>query len=744
MRGAVARIEARPDGDFVVSTEAGIATTISARGVVRGERVTSVALAEPPGPGVIDLRKDGPGAQRSAVPWQATVARRAHREGALGTPFHDVLSVVAVATDDVWALVRGEVSPGKEPPAPRLFHRDASGFHDLGAPSVTFAKEVYAAGEPAAAGVFTASSLARGPGDTLLVIGKRGPYPNRPCVLERSSAGLRERRDLFPLLATFPSAGWAAEPTYARSAAGHEVLCDGEATSCIELGPDLPPRRLPKGEGKSMPRGVGEARRSVSETPLLFAGETLWKARGWALGEAEVWSLGETAIERWNGSGFDRRETPLTALHDVWGSARDDLWVTGREGVAHFDGERWWRILEIDDDPGGPAEGPLSVTGSKRGDAWIFGRSGLFHVTIDPAAQPDLEGATPPPPPAATPSSALVIRGEEPGYHLERVTLDVDGGPPLRAALDIAEGPGGLLWIHDGARLVEHDGTRGRVLQQAPRPAPFVCWSAPENDCEVCVACARRKPEPVGCLRCAAPLAPGEGALLADEGLRWIKGGRPAAVPGALSALTAAAASPSGAIWAVSARRDDAQPHAVVLDARGLRLVAGLPPAGYADVAARADDDVWIAGGLSSEADATHTWPAGEGTLVHFDGRAFRRERGPEGALLAVAAVGPAEAWAVGVGGGVLHARGALAEPFHLETDRGEKLGVTLRAVAARGASELWIGGDASTLLRWDGQALRRVDTREAGSRAAFTTVLPPGSRPGLVAGPSGIWKVVR
>jgi hypothetical protein len=468
----------------------------------------------------------------------------------------------------------------------------------------------------------------------------------------------------------------------------------------------------------------------------------------------DVWALvgGERApghdrppgrLFHWNGTRFERRDSPLPAPDAAWGSGRDDVWFAGASGVARFDGARWWRIVEIEGDPEG-SRGALSVTGSGRGDVWVFGKAGLWHVTPEPHAEPDLEGTAPPPPPAAAPSLALpVAAAADPSYRLERVVLEVDGGRPLHAALAVAEGPGGVVWLHDGARLVEHDGARTRVLYEAPRPEPWTCWSAPEPDYETAVACVDRKAEPLGCQRCAAPTAAGEGAVLAEDGLHAITSGRASGDRTALPALNAVAASPSGALWAVSARADDGLPHAAILGPRGPRLVAGLPPAAYADVAARADDDVWMAGGLTSGEDGERAWPEGEGTLVHFDGRAFLRHRGPDGALLSVAATGPGEAWAVGLDGGVLHAKAGAATAFHLEREGGGRLRGILRAVAARGPDEVWMVGDGSTVLRWDGTALRRVDASAAGSGAALSSVLAPGAKPGWVVGPSGIWRIV-
>jgi hypothetical protein len=129
---------------------------------------------------------------------------------------------------------------------------------------------------------------------------------------------------------------------------------------------------------------------------------------------------------------------------------------------------------------------------------------------------------------------------------------------------------------------------------------------------------------------------------------------------------------------------------------------------------------------------------------VRFDGRTFTRHRAPDGALLSVAAAGPGEAWAVGLGGGVLHAKAGVVEAFHLEREGGGRLPVVLRSVAAAGPDDVWIAGDGPTLLHWDGKALRRVDTGTVGQSAALSAILAPGAKPGWVAGPGGLWRLVR
>jgi hypothetical protein len=192
----------------------------------------------------------------------------------------------------------------------------------------------------------------------------------------------------------------------------------------------------------------------------------------------------------------------------------------------------------------------------------------------------------------------------------------------------------------------------------------------------------------------------------------------------------------------VSASGDDGDPRALVADGAGLRLVAGLPLASYADVAPRAEDDVWLAGGLAAARDGVRAWPEGEGVLVHFDGKRFTRHRAPDGALLAVVAVGPGEAWAVGMGGGLVHAKAGAVEAFHLASTSGDRLEPALRAVSARAPDDVWIAGDAATLLHWDGRSLRRVDAALAGPDGALTSVIAPAAAPGWVVGPGGVWRI--
>jgi hypothetical protein len=691
---------------------------------------------------------------------QPTLAYRAELQTLAGSPVRDVLSVVALAREDVWALARGNPKPGEQPDelSAHLLHFDGRAWTDHGAPSVPFAKEVFAEQHPAAVGTFRAFTLAQSPRGTLLVIGGRFDEAKRMCVLERVGGVLRERRELFAVLAGIKTVlGAEGDMTYAASPSGREVLCVGTPDAdgrpkCVEVAPGKLPALLPWGQLRTLESVLSKAERGTNDslTPIVFEGETLWKTAGWASRAADLWTIAAGMLRRWDGTRLADVDVPMT-VDGVWGAGpTGDRWLTGSKGIVRFDGAAWWRVLGVE--PGG-----LGVAGAQGAEPWVFGAQGLWRVAPDPAAAPDIVGVAGPVARDAEPCAALPIASTDASARLERVALDVEGSTPLRVAIGVVQGPRGLIWFHDGRRVVEYDGARARLVHQVPAPAPYVCWSTPGPDNEGGMTCTDRGPSPIDCRRCVAPTAPGDGAMIAAEGLLRFAGSRLSGEPLAWPGLQALAVTPSGALWAVVGHADDALPHAVVRDARGLRLVRGLPTAGYADVAARADDDVWIAGALGPLEDVA-TPPAQEGVLVHFDGRAFSIHRGPD-ALLSVAASAKDEAWAVGARGAVLRVKaqraevGREAEP-PIANDSvvdtlcvaraGRRLGVTLRGVSVAAPDDVWIVGDRSTLLHGDDKALRRVDTSSAGREAAFMAIIAPGATPGWVVGPSGIWRIVR
>ncbi len=688
LRGAVTSLDARPDGNFLVN-----GLILDRRGILHESSVSS------------------------DMPTRSTFAYRVER---VATPEY-ASSVVAYGPSDVWALNAS------------LHHYDGRTWEDLGKAPFSIHKNMPYPdrGRPRRAD-FLAQTLSRAPDGRLLVLGQWGIGDDErfealaSCALERVDGRFRERIEL-----TQPAnmQSFNQQPVHAVSARGREVFCVRDV--CVELGSG--PRRV-------TPYGGG---------PVVFAGETLWRGAGklwrenevipapdpigsiWASGENDVWAVGNTehqqhpkgpgALTHWDGHKQEIIRSPIGKVRTGWSITPNDVWLVGEGGAAHFDGKHWSRVVGVLPIASDFLQGPVPVLTGGGADVWIGGSSGLLHLTPDPAVQPDLEGRPAPTPPAVLPSRALQVGDIDPSYRLERVSIPVDGGPPLSGALGVAEGTDGVVWLHDQHRVVEFDGQRGRVLQNVDRFA---------------------------CLHCLAPARAGEGTLLTSS-IFQVTGGQVTPDREMLPALLSLSRSPS-ALWFVSAGSDDSLPHAVIRNDRGLRLVTGLPGAAYADIAARSDDDAWMVGGLAADEEGhQHTtfrrlWPAGEGIAVHFDGQAFTWHRGPDGALLSVAAVGLGEAWAVGVGGGTVHMKGGTAEAFHVQRTDGKRLDVILRSVSAAAPDDVWMTGAGSTLLRWDGKALRRIDTTLVGRDATLTTVIAPRGKPGWVVGPSGIWRVVR
>lgn len=722
VRGAVRSIEARPDGTFAVETRAGDVVVgpegVRAEAPPRGApslafRVQPNLLQEPP----VDRL--------------------------------EVASTLYVARDDVWALT-GDWAHR------RVYHHDGKAWREVPAPGLhPLDRRCWLAGTPererrcnalpVGQDEVQADRLARTPeGKILLLATRRYPMRAAPAwvsvelaVFEYAGSAFRERAELRKALdKTRVEMGGHGGlfPLYAAAPGGKEVLClNGE---CLARG--LPPAfRSRQGAAVADPAGPRgwvhfstEGNDAFQPIGLTFGGQALFRldetgisrdgvvvdpdaACGgysdlWASGD-EVWAVcagrqqnEESQLTRGSGKAFTHVPTPVPDAYQLGGTGPDDVWIAGQSS-AHFDGRAFTALSGV--------SGAIVVVG--REEAWI----GRWHVSRDPAPQPDLAGAPAPLPAPAPESRALALGSVDPRVRLEPASLGIFPG-----ALGLAQGPDGQVWIHDTRRIAVVAGDSARLVHSVSSGGPLRCQ------------------------RCLAPAADGKGLALTPAEDRVVSL-VPLAAPGAppltrAPDLLALARSPSGAVWIVGAAEGDAAPRALVHTAAGLRLVRGLPLAAYADVAPWTDDDVWLAGGLSSFHDGVRAWPEGEGLLVHFDGRAFTRHRAPDGALLAVVAVGPGEAWAVGRGGGLLHVKAGTAEAFHLEGEGGKALRVALRAVAASGPDDVWIAGDGSTLLRWDGKSLRRVDARAAGPDAAFTALIVPSAAPGWLAGPSGLWRL--
>ncbi len=735
VRGAVSTIEARPEGGFAVTTAA-------------GEVIVDPALPAPREP-----------------PASIPAPIRYLVEPPPGGRAPDVV----VSANDAWAL-------GSSEEGVKVVYRfDGKTWKRVQVAALGL-KSHPGMGRPKSD--FTADRLERGPKGQPLLLGTRlAWYPGNMAVsryslgvFEWTGSAFQERLDLMPANdRTIVEAALSdVDPiTYAAGPGGREIVCldvhclARGLPSSFRLEGEEPPVKTKAHGWVYFPwssRQYGNGQRATA-----FAGDALYRfvssgvtrngaklvdgdtvlqaiARGnypllpdphgpahdtdtgrsdrlvrgiWARRADDVWISvgyrgGVSALFRWNGKELVSVPRPMPWVDDIWGTGPDDVWLTG-DSVAHYDGHEFHRI------PGIP---PGAIVAGASGDVWIGG----WHVVRAPAATPDLVGAPAATPPFAPPSAELSVRAAPPGLVTERVTLKVPGEAPMTAALGVEVGPSGVVWLHDRSRLVELDGLDVRGLHRASGAALL--------DCQ----------------RCVAPRRPGEGVFLSQGpdrmvGLREIgKGG----VTNVLWSpdMLAVANAPNGDVWGVSAAEDHGVARAFVRTPDGIRNVTGLPVAAYSNLAIRTAEDVWFSGGLVAFHDGTRTQPAGEGILVHFDGHAFKRYRGPDGALLSVAAVGPGEAWAVGLDGGLVHVKGEVATAYHLEQE-GARQRVALRAVAATGPDDVWISGDGSTLLRWDGKDFTRMDLPGVGVDAALTAVVPPrGEARGWLAGPRGLWRM--
>lgn len=413
--------------------------------------------------------------------------------------------------------------------------------------------------------------------------------------------------------------------------------------------------------------------------------------------------------------------------------AADDAW----SGRMRWDGSRWSIVHGAPD-----ANAALART---RDDVWLGDEFGLWHGTapgpsalrLPPPSAPD-EGVMPAPTP-------LPLAAPEARWAAQRMTVAVSGAKraaPLSAGRNVSASPDGVLWMQTADGVVEVDAEgRGTVVRRGAMES-FNRWAYPEAKGRGYIfdRDEARGPDKRDELQRIEGRRTTREEVQLDHhdtvavhgdarGSTWVVGTSPAFGVTSIFYEEAAAARAVGLpAW------EDFSPHALVraADGKGFRPVLGLPAASWCDVAAAPDGGAWFAGGLNAG-------PAGEGILFHARGRlgsdATARYRAPA-SLLAVAAAGAGEAWAVGAAGLVVHVRGGAVTRYTLES------GEWLRAVFAAGPDDVWIGGDGGTLIHYDGRAFHPVN-HPLGARAAITGIASARGELWAV-GPSGILRVTR
>ncbi len=94
----------------------------------------------------------------------------------------------------------------------------------------------------------------------------------------------------------------------------------------------------------------------------------------WGTSSTDLWVAGEN-MHHWNGSTFTRAfPVDPNQMNDIWGGSAGDAWVCAADGLRHWDGLAWTSV------PGAPpaSEGILaSIWGSAPDDIWSVGSNGV-------------------------------------------------------------------------------------------------------------------------------------------------------------------------------------------------------------------------------------------------------------------------------------------------------------------------------------------------------------------------------
>jgi len=434
----------------------------------------------------------------------------------------------------------------------------------------------------------------------------------------------------------------------------------------------------------------------------------------------DVWASGRGyTVSHHDGARWTEVGVP-TPLRDVYARTADDAW--SNDGRVHWDGSRWSLVSGVP-----PAR---TVIARGRDDVWLGGAKGLWHGTAPGISVVQLPAPTSPDEGAIAAPSPLPLGAPEAGYAVEKTRIEVAGGEPLTTAKRMSVSRDGTLWVEGWNRLVEVDPAGKATILRREERISHDRWFYPE--------------------------AQGRGIILKREGQRLnmrdsverLEGGKSIREAVQLDRHDAVAVDGDGrgTVWVAGTfasdspwsardmREHELSAHALVRakDGGGFRPVLGLPSATFCDVAVAPDGGAFFAGALNPG-------PMGEGILFHARGNlgsgGTTRYRAPA-SLLAVAAFGPDEAWAVGADGALVHVASSAVTRYALGSH------AWLRAVAGSGPKDVWMGGDDGTLLHYDGREFHAV-SHPLGARAAITSIaLAHGAV--WAVGPSGILRITK
>jgi hypothetical protein len=123
-----------------------------------------------------------------------------------------------------------------------------------------------------------------------------------------------------------------------------------------------------------------------------------WLSRVWANTDFDMWFVGYTNATlsvAVHFDGFSLQPSPISGtglLRAVWGSASNDVWAVGTNGmIVHWDGTQWVTI------PSGTSENLFAVAGTAPDDVWAASGAVMLHWdgaswTNSPGFVPDYGG----------------------------------------------------------------------------------------------------------------------------------------------------------------------------------------------------------------------------------------------------------------------------------------------------------------------------------------------------------------
>lgn len=463
--------------------------------------------------------------------------------------------------------------------------------------------------------------------------------------------------------------------------------------SAADLGaPDL---------GPAMPQGPCSADRFCWENPLpqgnnFFA---VWDAAG---NDADAWAAGAYGtLYHLTGhpASWQRVESGTAQnLLSLWGSGSADVWAAGAAGtLLHYDGAAWTAV-----DGGGTAD-LAALWGSGKDDVWAAGSAGaLLHWKggrwrdADSGTSTDLH--------ALWGSGADDIWAAGSAGQL----LHYDGS----AWALVDSGSGGTLWglwgsardnvfavgsqstlFGEHSALLRYDGKGWSLLDARTDTVLNAVFGRGANDIFI-----------AGNHGLVLRSADGTAFAPAASGTRNSLYGL-AGTPGTGGALLAVGSGGTLASWNTATRTLES----------GTR---GATPSSVLAAWGSSADDLWLAGekGLLWHRTPQGIAPVPSGTQV---------------TLYGLAGTGPADVYAVGERGTVLHLDGD-GSAFGILVPG---VGTHLRAVFARAAGDLWLAGDQGTLLHFDGRTFAAADS---GTTADLWGVWASGPTDAFAVGSDG------